>query len=284
MSANDLWPLFASGFGMMIVAIVAVVLWQRIARVQIRWYWVGAGLWTVAVALKVVCALLSNVPVLNTLKGLPHPIYVALGALFVGVQSSVFEMGLTLLAVLIWRQLGQDAGRAITIGVGAGAFEAFLLGIGPVAAAIVLMVGQGPEVEKVQGQIGAVAAITPLYWLAGPVERIIAILCHASTRALILLGVSKRRYLLVLWGFLIFTSLDGVAGGVHVAELVGKISVWWIELAILPFALVSIPILNWCYRRWPKEKSDAPTARVLAHEGEGDPQIAAEDGNGQTAV
>jgi hypothetical protein len=274
MSANDLWPLFASGFGMMIVAIVAVVLWQRIARLQIRWYWVGAGLWTVAVALNIVCALLSNKVVLSTLQGLPHPLYVALGALFVGVQSSVFEMGFTLLAVLIWRQLGRDAGRAITIGVGAGAFEAFLLGISPVATAIVLMVGHGPEVDKAMAQLGTVAATTPLYWLAGPVERIIAILCHASTRALILLGVSKKRFLLVFWGFLLFTLLDGVAGGVHVAGLMGQISVWWIELAILPFALVSVLVLIWCYRRWPEEGREA----ALGHSPEGDdgPQKAVE--------
>ena len=31
---------------------------------------------------------------------------------------------------------------------------------------------------------------------------------------------------------------------------------WWVELAILPFALVSIPILIWCYRRWGEETDD----------------------------
>jgi hypothetical protein len=254
MSAKDLWPLFASGTGMMIVAVVAILLWWRIARVQVRWYWVGAGLWTVAVVLKVICALLSNKLVLNTLKELPHSLYVGLGGLFVGVQSSVFEMGLTLLAVLIWRQLGRDAGRSITIGVGAGAFEAFLLGIGPVATAAVLMLGLSPDADKMSAELGKIAASTPLYWLAGPVERIIAILCHASTRALILLGVSKKKYTLVLWGFLLFTLLDGLAGGVHVAGLMGKVSLWWIELAVLPFAIVSVPILAWCYRRWPEEE------------------------------
>jgi hypothetical protein len=253
MSFKDPWPLVASGIGMMIVTVVAVLLWWRIARVQGRWYWVGAGLWTVAVVLKVICALLSNKPMLTTLKELPHPIYVALGGLFVGVQSSVFEMGLTLLAVLIWRQLGRDAGRAITIGVGAGAFEAFLLGIAPVATAALLMLGLLPDADKISAELAKVAATTPLYWLAGPVERITAILCHASTRALVFLGVSKKKYALVFWGFVLFTLLDGLAGGVHVAGLIGKISMWWVELAILPFAIVSVPILAWCYRRWPEE-------------------------------
>jgi hypothetical protein len=252
MSAKDLWPLFASGFGMMIVAVVAVLLWWRIARVPIKWYWVGAGLWTVAVVLKIICALLGNAFVLSILKGLPHPLYLALGGLFVGVQSSVFEMGITLLAVLIWRPLGRDASRAITIGIGAGAFEAFLLGIGPVATAVFLMLNSGPEAQKASAELGKIAAATPLYWLAGPLERIIAILCHASTRALVLLGVGKKKYTLVFWGFLLFTLLDGLAGSAHVAGLIGTISLWWIELAVLPFAIVSVPILAWCYRRWPE--------------------------------
>jgi len=254
MSFNDLSGLFASGVGMMIVAVAAVLLWWRIALVPVRWYWVGAGLWAVAVALKIICALLSNTLVLNALKGLPHGAYVVVGGLYVGVQSSVFEIGLTLLAVLIWQQLGRDAGRAITIGVGAGAFEAFLLGIAPVATALALLLALIPDADKISAELERVAAVTPLYWLAGPVERTIAILCHASTRALVLLGVSKKKYTLVLWGFVLFTLLDGIAGGVHVAGLMGKISVWWIELAILPFAVVSVPILIWCYRRWPEER------------------------------
>jgi YhfC intramembrane metalloprotease len=262
MSGKDLWPLFASGFGMMLVAVVAVLSWWRIARVHARWYWVGAGLWTVAVVLKILCALLCNKVVMGVLKELPHPLFVAIGGLYVGVQSSVFEMGIALLAVLIWPQLGRNANRAITIGLGAGAFEAFLLGIGPLAAAVFLMLNTGPEGQKAAEELGKVAAATPLYWLAGTVERIIAILCHASTRALVILGVCKRKYTLVLLGFLIFTLLDGVAGVVHVAGLVGQISMWWIELAILPIAIASVPILAWCYRRWPEETGQAAVAET----------------------
>jgi len=261
MPANVL-SVVVSGFGMMAVAILAFLLGRRVSRVQVRWFWVGVGLWTIAVALKIVCAVLTNALVLNSLKGLPHPVYVGLGALHVGVQSSIFEMGFTLLAVLIWHQLGRDAGRAIAIGVGAGAFEAFLLGVGAAVSGLALMVVQGPDVEKALEALEQIASVTPLLWLIGSVERIIAILCHASSRALILLGVTKKRYMLVFWGFLIFTLLDGIAGGVHVAELIGKISMWWIELAILPFALVSVPILIWCWKRWGEQAGEKE--RLLA--------------------
>lgn len=238
------------GVGMMLVAALAAIYWCRVSHVQIRWLWVGAGLWTIAVVLKVVCSLLANAAVIGFMKeNLSYFLLIVAGGLYVGIQSSVFEMGFTLLAILIWRQLGRDAKRAIAIGVGAGAFEAFLLGLSSTIAIVGAIAGV-PGTEKIREEIAAVAAVTPLLWLVAPVERTFAVLCHASTRALILLGAVHRKPMMVFWGFLIFTLLDGVAGAVHVSGKLGSFSVWWIELAVLPFAVVSVPILRWCYVRW----------------------------------
>ncbi|NOX53727.1 MAG: YhfC family intramembrane metalloprotease [Planctomycetes bacterium] len=239
-----------SGLGMMIVAAASVILWRRVTRLPFRWFWVGAGLWLVAVVLKATCAALTNAAVFAYIQQhLPYILMVVCGGLYSGIQSSLFEIGLTLMAVVIWRQLGQDAQRAIGIGMGAGAFEAFLLGLGSFIAvgAAVMQVAGADEIRR---QITAAAATTPLFWLLAPVERIFAILCHAASRALVLLGVAKRRSVLIVWGFLIFTLLDGVAGAAHISGAIGKISLWWIELAILPFALISLAILKRCSVYW----------------------------------
>lgn len=249
----DLALCLMSALGMITVAVVAVICWRWFSRVQFRWFWAGAGLWAVAVLLKIICALLMNEAVIGFLKEkLPYSPLVLVGGLFVGVQSSVFEIGLTFLAVLVWRRLGRDADRAIAIGTGAGAFEALLLGAASLISMLTALAGV-PGTEPVRESIATVAATTPLFWLVGPVERIIAILCHASTRALVLLGVTHRKPVMVLSGFLIFTLLDGVAGAAHVSGMIGKVSTWWIELAVLPFALISIPILRWCYAAWPAQ-------------------------------
>jgi len=247
----DLLIYLVPGLGMMLVASVAVAYWYRISGVQVRWFWVGVGLWTVAVALKLICAVLTNAAVFVFLKGvLPQSLFVAGGGLYVGVQSSLFEMGFTLLSGLIWRQLGKDAPRAIAVGVGAGAFEAFFLGLITMASIAASIFG-APGTENVGEQLKAQGALTPLLWLAGPVERIIVVFVHASTRGLILLGITFRKPLMVFWGFLIFTLVDGVAGAAHISGSVGTISMWWIELAILPFGLISVSILRWCCRRFP---------------------------------
>ena len=261
---NNLTLSLVSDIGMLAVGSAAVIYWRWVSKVQLRWFWVGAGLWTVAVALKVVCALLTNKLVIGFLKEhLPHQLYVVAGAAFVGIQSSLFEIGLTLLAVLIWKQLGRDANRAIGIGVGAGAFEALVLGLTALVAVLACLSGV-PGTERIREAIEKVAAATPLFWLLAPVERSIAILCHASSRALVLLGVSHRRPAMVVCGFLIFTMIDGIAGAAHLSGVLGKMSMWWIELALLPFAVISVPVLCWCYRRWetgeqtPDLAQDAP--------------------------
>ena len=253
--------------GMMIVASAAVIYWCRVSKLQFRWFWVGAGLWTVAVILKVICALLTNAAVIGFMKkNLSYLSLVIGGGLFIGIQSSLFEIGLTLLAVLVWRQLGKDAKRAVGIGIGAGAFEAMLLGLVSLIGILTVLAGV-PGTEKVREGIDTVAAVTPFFWLLAPIERIIAILCHASSRALVLLGVTNRKHMLVFWGFLIFTVLDGVAGAAHVSGKIGKISMWWIELAILPFALISIPILRWCYASWGRGGDERIESETSAQQG-----------------
>src|SRR5262245_33256285 len=131
-----------SGIGMMAVAGGSVVYWRRVCGLPLKWFWVGAGLWTVAVILKIGWSVLTNQAILLFMKErLPHAVFVVLGGGFVGVQSSLFEIGLTFLAVCVWRQLGQDANRAIGIGIGAGAFEAGLLGAFSLVAMLLTIAG-----------------------------------------------------------------------------------------------------------------------------------------------
>ncbi len=269
MDANVMISLVPA-LGMIIVAAIAVIYWRRISLLQMRWFWVGAGLWVVAVALKVVCALLTDTAAIGFMKdNLSYPLLVLGGGLFVGVQSSLCEIGITLLAVLVWRQLGKNAERAVGIGIGAGAFEAMLLGLGLMGIFTVL--AGFPGTEKIREGINMVAAITPVFWLLAPIERIIAILCHASSRALVLLGVTNRKPMMVVWGFLIFTALDGIAGAAIFSGKIENISRWWLELAILPFGLISIPILRWCDARWGRNGDDRIEPEASAQQGaEGD--------------
>lgn len=236
---------------MMLVGALSVFFWRRYTGLQYRWFAAGAALWASSVVFKFTVAAMINDPVLATLKGRFSPAAFGLiGSLFTGIESSAAEMGFTLAAVLIWRRLGSNGARAIGVGAGAGAFEAVVLGVMSVGAALAAYAGDAMVQAEMAG-LEAMASSTPLQVLVGPVERIVAVLCHASTRALILLGAARGKYVPVLIGFVLFTMLDGVAGVVDLAGLSDKISVWWVELALLPFGLVSLPILKRCYQEAP---------------------------------
>jgi len=235
-------------FGMIIIATASVVFWRWLSAVQLRWFWIGAALWTVGVGLKLVFTLLTNQAVIGFLNGqLSYPYFLLSGGLFLGIQSSLCEIGVTLAAVLVWRKLGSDFNRAIGIGVGAGAFEALLLGLISLCTIMASLLGMGAA-EQVRKGIEGLAATTPLFWLIAPVERLIAIPCHAASRSLVLLGAVMHRSWRVWDGFLLFALLDTVAGAAHVSGKLDQISMWWVELALVPFALVSVAILRSTYR------------------------------------
>ena len=97
-----------------------------------------------------------------------------------------------------------------------------------------------------------------VWWLAGPVERVIAILCHTSSRALVLLSVARRRWAFFWYGFGIMTAIDAVGGAAHLSGALGRFSVWWLEAAIAPFAALSILVIAWCLRHWPPQTPPGP--------------------------
>jgi uncharacterized membrane protein YhfC len=257
---RQIWLYVVPGAGMVVVGIGAVLLWRMRSGAKWRWFWVGAAVWTVGVVLKFAFAIALNRPVLAGLKDvLPETAYLAVGSIYVGLLTGIFEVGITLVAALIWRQMAQDAARGVAVGVGAGAFEAILLGLGTAIAVVAALAVGGQAEDELTTALASTARTTPLLWLVAPVERVIAILCHTSSRALVLLGVARKSWFWPFtWGFLIMTAIDSIAGYVHLSEQVGKMNTWWIELAIAPAALVSIPILAWCVRNWPAFERTAP--------------------------
>jgi hypothetical protein len=55
------------------------------------------------------------------------------------------------------------------------------------------------------------------------------------------------------------TALDAIAGYVHLAGLINKISLWWVELVLLPFAIISILIIKWGRKRWLNTNLEQPS-------------------------
>ena len=245
---SDLYLFGVPGLGMILVSVLAIVVWRRASGAEFRWFWAGASLWAVAVALKVAFSLLVNQAAVSFLKrALPHPLFLPGTGLYLGAVSAAFEVGLTWLAGRRWRRLGRDAGRAVAVGVGAGAFEALVLGCVILGTGLVAAAGEDSGADR--GDLLARAGATPLFWLEPPAGRVIALLGHVSTRALVLLGVAERRTWMVLWGFMTFALVDGIGGALLLSQVFAGRSMWWLDAATLPFNLIGIAVLVLCARQ-----------------------------------
>ncbi|MHC4788596.1 MAG: YhfC family glutamic-type intramembrane protease, partial [Planctomycetota bacterium] len=152
--------LLLAGPLMMVVGAGFVVGWKVRGRAQWRWFWAGAAVWAVGVALKVAWAVPLNRHIIGALDGaLPRPAYLAVGSLYIGLLTGVFEIGVTLLAALIWRSMARAGARAVAVGIGAGGSEAVLLGAATLIAVLVATSSAAGS-EQVREAVGAQAAVT----------------------------------------------------------------------------------------------------------------------------
>jgi uncharacterized membrane protein YhfC len=252
------------GCSMLAVALLAAFLWRQRTHVGWRWFLVGAAIWTAGVTGKLIWSALLNPVLLGTIKGYGGAAaYPFLGAFYLGINSAVWEIGVTAIAARRWRNMTRNPDRAAGVGVGAGAFEAGLLGL-VVTISIVLALFDGPSGQEIADSIAQLNETTPIAWLVGPVERVIAILLHVSTRMLVLLAVVHRRRELFWYGFALFAFADGLAGFAIMTEVLTTRSVWWFEFALLPVVVVSLAIIAWCYRHWPTVVDNTVTESALS--------------------
>jgi uncharacterized membrane protein YhfC len=253
-SLGTLYRQVVSSALIMLVALGAVLAWWFHSRVQWRWFWAGAGIWTVGVALKFAVALPLN-PVFFDKSGHAVGLKLCIGSVYCGLMTGVFEIGVTLAAALVWRRLAAEPARAVAVGLGAGAFEALLLGLASGAGSLSALASG--QTELMLKSLAGISAHTPVMWLAGPAERVIAILAHTASRVLVLRAVAGRRWLGFWAGFGWLSGVDLVAGVALLTGMTTSGSLWLIELMILPFGVLSIPLIRWAVRHWPTTTSGA---------------------------
>jgi hypothetical protein len=116
---------------------------------------------------------------------------------------------------------------------------------------VALATGQG---DRVLQALAGPGASTPLLWLVGPVERLIAIAAHTAARVLVLQSVARRRWLGFWGGFAWLSLLDLLAGVALLSGMTKSSSLWWVELMLFPFGVLSIPLTRYAITHWPKSE------------------------------
>lgn len=245
-----LFSLLVSGC-LVVLMTAAITVWSRKhMRISWKWLFVGAGAWCAGVVLKFVTAYFANAPVLEIIKSsLGNLAFLTLGSTYIGLLTGIFEIGMTLIFVLLVRSVLEKPEYALGVGLGAGLVEALLIGFSTIGSSFSVATGSTSG-DAITGAVAQAAVLTPMLWLVSPIERMIAILCHASSRTLVIFALAHRKLRYFWAGFLILTVIDAIAGYYHISGLINKISTWWVELLMLPFAIASIPIIKWCFSNW----------------------------------
>ena len=164
---------------------------------------------------------------------------------------------------MIWRCLAANPARAVAVGLGAGAFEAVLLGLGAFAGSLgALAGGQGDMILRT---LAGPSSHTPLLWLTGPTERVIAISCQTAARVLVLRAVAAHRWLGFWAGFAWLSALDLLAGVALLTGMTTSRSLWLAELMILPLGALAVPLTS----RAIKARPESTTSPLLAPESGG---------------
>jgi len=140
---------------------------------------------------------------------------------------------------LRYRSLSSSPSRMIAVGFGARGLEAWFVGLLGIVMVWVLANVHHPRIDALRAE--QAATIPPrLAILLPAVERVIATLCHAGSRVLVLSSVADARARLFVWAFSMMFAVDAWASFAS-SE---KISPWWIMFGLSPLAIVSALVLR----------------------------------------
>jgi uncharacterized membrane protein YhfC len=227
---------------MMLVGLSAVLLAKWRWRTPLRLFGLGALLWTISIAVKFAIAIPLSKPVEALLhQALPkHPADVTFW-IYIGFLTGFTEVAI-FLAMARWFQRRQWSWRdAASVGVGFGAIEAVLLGLG---VAIAVATGMpGPST------------------LAPALERFLTIFIHIATVVAPIYAVTRRKWGWFALAFIHKSGVDAVAAYILLAgSHLMAAHPWRVELVIFgPFAYIAIPILLVLRKRWKLDTETKPT-------------------------
>lgn len=257
---QDLAPLRYSGPLMMGVAVLLALWWRLRTRTPGRWFWLGGALWLVAQFLIILRNTWLDPIALNAIKAsVSFNAYALLDAIYSSAFTGVLEIGVLVLWGILWRNKLSNARCVLALLVGVITAQAFVQGLGTTIHRSFSFSANAPELQAAlyTDTVPRLMA-TPLLWLAQPVECVLTIGCGLGVCTLALMGIASKRGTYVWRAVLLLTIYHTIPAAFWRSGMVGKVSTWWMVLALVPLAALSLFIASWCWRTWPEAEEAAP--------------------------
>ena len=237
--------LLISGIGMILVGAIPIIYWWKKKNVSIKYFALGALLWSVAIAAKILTAITLTpfVPALPIILGI-----------YVGLRTGIFESGFTYLAALKTKLKEIKPDHAIAFALGFGGVEAILLGISSFLTVLLFllmpdMLTQIPEAQReaIVQQLNQSSLVIP----APIIERISALAIHLFSTILVFLSIRQSRFSLLIASILYKTVADAPIPIFRAyIDMQTLQAVYLIETFYVGLAIVGIAGLRWSLGKW----------------------------------
>ncbi len=252
-------PLFAlSGIGMMLVGLMPILWWRYRTLVPWRDFWYGAGIWAVAISIKLLMDVTITPLMVRWLGGIYTGIGIAIlmGA-YVGLRTGFLESGLTYIFAIKKKLKGYDFQQAVAFGLGFGGSEAFLLGIISFLNIAVLLAF--PPIIDLLPAADRAALLTQLTLpsiliMAPIIERAFTIMLHVFCTVLVIQAVKTRRTEYFMLSLVYKTLADGMLPLLTMTFDRSTVAgVYSIEAFVVALGAISLGGLIWVRGRFGKK-------------------------------
>lgn len=207
--------------GIALPVALALILRKKF-KLGLRPFFVGCAVWIIFVMIleKILHTIVLKSPIGAIIQG-----NVWRYALYGGLAAGLFEeTGRYVAMKTVLKKEHNDDRNAILYGAGHGGIEAFvILGIGMVnnliysilynTGNISLITAPLDETQQAafQAVLSQLAAASPATFLAGPVERITAIIFHIALSVIVWMGVTRRRAIMLPLAIFLHFMVDAVS-------------------------------------------------------------------------
>lgn len=236
---------------MLVIVFLLILLWKKQTRGLLSWVGVGCIVWIVAVLLKATIAFSLNEHIFKYLKSLlSNSGYVIVGSIWLGLLTGITEISIGYLVAKNRKYISFQQGSGY--GLGFGVIEASLMAIGFAILVLIQVYMPGNLPNDVLGLIQNISWDT-----VGTVnlERFLAFIIHITCGILIVYSLSSKKLFYFWIAFVFKSTVDAVAGSLHLAGVATKWSPWLIDVLFIPFAIFGVWISINLFRKWPVKVS-----------------------------
>lgn len=249
------------GTGMIAVALGFFV-YAIIRRLGWTYLVFGALMWLGTVAVKFALAIPLNPMLYRALTGgAKEGIGVLVFDLYVGMLTGFTEVLIVFLVLGFSRWGKVEWKRALAFGIGFGAFEALLLGVGSLIMMLTALFAPQMLPPEVINQLKVVDNL--FYSLVPIVERVCAMWVHIFSNVLLFYAVLVKQ---VRWFWLAFvykSLIDAWAAWGQLAGMTTTVEqVWVLEAVIIVFGVIGWLGTRWVHARYPQSITEVSHAVV----------------------